>query len=75
LIHPSGNPSLKIKKVSGVVGGWVICLHEKLQIDPIKLFRFRPIHLVYFLHLDNKRKGMELFCAQKEAKKWKVKKT
>jgi hypothetical protein len=34
---------------------WVIWIHEKLQLDPLRLVRVRPIKLVHLLHLGNKR--------------------
>jgi hypothetical protein len=42
---------------SGVLGGWAVWIHEKLQIDPLRLVRVRPINLVHLLHLQNKRNG------------------
>jgi hypothetical protein len=48
---------LEDSKLSGVLGGWVIWIHEELQLDPFRLVRVRPIHLVHFLHLGNKRNG------------------
>jgi hypothetical protein len=41
-------------KISGVLGGWVVWIHEELQLDPLRLVRVRPIHLVHLLHLRNK---------------------
>jgi hypothetical protein len=32
-------------------------MHEKLQLDPLRLVRVRPINLVHLLHLGNKRNG------------------
>jgi hypothetical protein len=35
-------------KLSGVLGSssWVVWIHEKLQLDPLRLVRVRPINLV-----------------------------
>jgi hypothetical protein len=46
-------------KLSGVLGiqGWVVWIHEKIQLDPLRVVRVRPINLVYLLHLGNKRNG------------------
>jgi hypothetical protein len=33
----------------------VVLIHEKLQLDPLRLFRVRPINLVSLLHLGNER--------------------
>jgi hypothetical protein len=41
----------------GVVGSWIVWIHEKLQLDPLKLVRVRPINLVHLLQLGDKRKG------------------
>jgi hypothetical protein len=48
---------LEDSKLSGLFGGWYICIHEKLQLDTLRLVRIRPINLVHFLHLGNKRNG------------------
>jgi hypothetical protein len=44
-------------KLSGVLGiqGWVIWIHEKLQLDPLRLVCISPINLVHLVHLGNKR--------------------
>jgi hypothetical protein len=44
-------------KLSGVLGGWIVWIHEKHQLDPLRRFRVRPINLVHLLHLGNKRNG------------------
>jgi hypothetical protein len=43
-------------KLSVVLGSlsWVVCIHEKLQIDQLRLVRVSPINLVNILHLGNK---------------------
>jgi hypothetical protein len=55
------HPSLKIAKLSGVLGiqGWVVWIHEKLQLDPFRLVLIRFINLVHLLllHLGIKRNG------------------
>jgi hypothetical protein len=50
---------LEDSKLSGVLGAssWVIWIHEKLQLDPLRLVRIRPINLVHLLHLENKSNG------------------
>jgi hypothetical protein len=51
----------------GVLGAssWVVWIHEKLQLDPIRLVRVRTINLVHLLHLGNKRKWKgELLCTE-----------
>jgi hypothetical protein len=62
---------LEDSKLSGVLGAsiWFFWMHEKLQLDPIRLVRIRPINLVHLLHLGKKRNGRrgEGSCAQKEA--------
>jgi hypothetical protein len=47
---------LEDSKLLGVLGtsSWVVCIHEKLQLDPLRLVRIRPINLVHLLHLGNK---------------------
>jgi hypothetical protein len=65
-------------KLSGVLGtsGWVVWIHEKLQVDQLSLrrVRVRPINLVHFLHLGNK-KNVGGVRAQKETKQWRIWKT
>jgi hypothetical protein len=48
---------LEDRKLSGVLGTsiWVVWIHEKLQLDPLRRVRIRPISLVHLLHLGNKR--------------------
>jgi hypothetical protein len=36
---------------------WVVWIHEKLQLDPLRLVHVSPINLVHLLHLGNKRNG------------------
>jgi hypothetical protein len=50
---------LEYSKLSGVTGAssWVVWIHEKIQLVPLRLFRIRPINLVHLLHLGNKRNG------------------
>jgi hypothetical protein len=63
------------RKLLGVLGiqGCVVCIHEKLQIDPLRFVHIRPINLVHLLNLGNKRNGEGGFsCSQKEAKQWRI---
>jgi hypothetical protein len=48
---------LKDSKLLRVLGAssWVVWIHEKLQLDPLRLVCIRPINLVHLLHLGNKR--------------------
>jgi hypothetical protein len=48
---------LEYSKLSGVIGtsGWVVWIHEKFKLDPLRLVRIRPINFVHLLHLGNKR--------------------
>jgi hypothetical protein len=50
---------LEVSKLSGVLGAssWVFWIHEKLQLDPLRLVRIRPIKLVHILHIGNERNG------------------
>jgi hypothetical protein len=50
---------LEDSKLSGVLGAssWVVWIHEKLQLDPLRLVCVSPINLVHLLHLGNKRNG------------------
>jgi hypothetical protein len=50
---------LEDNKLSEVLGNssWVVCIHEKLQLDPLRLIRIRPSKIVHLLHLGNKRNG------------------
>jgi hypothetical protein len=52
---------LEDSKLLGVLGGWVIWIHEKLQLDPLRLVCVSPINLVHLLHLGNERNGGFLF--------------
>jgi hypothetical protein len=45
---------LEFRKLSGVLGGWVSWIHEKLQLDPLRHIYIKPINLVHILHLGNK---------------------
>jgi hypothetical protein len=63
--------------MSGVLGAstWVVWIHEKIQLDPLRLVRVRPINLVQLLHIGNKRHEVGGSQAQKEAKQrriWKI---
>jgi hypothetical protein len=70
---------LEDSKLSGVLGSssWIVWIHEKLQLDPLRLVRIRPINLVRLLHLGNKRNGVGGggSRAQKEAKQRRIWKT
>jgi hypothetical protein len=46
-------------KLSGVLGAssWVVWIHDKLQLDPLRLVHIRSINLFHLLHLGNKRNG------------------
>jgi hypothetical protein len=50
---------LEDRKLSGVLGiqGWVVWIHEELQLDPLRLVRVRPIKLDHLLHLGKKTNG------------------
>jgi hypothetical protein len=60
---------LEYSKLSRVLGvtSWVVWIHEKLQLDPLRLVHVRPINLVHLLHHGNKRNGEVL--AHKEGGK------
>jgi hypothetical protein len=66
---------LEDSKLSGVLGssGWIVWIHEELQVDPLRLVRISPINLVHLLHLGNK--GMGASCAQKESNQRQICKT
>jgi hypothetical protein len=65
---------LEDSKLSGVLGGWVVRIYKKLQLDPIRLVCVSPINLVHLLRLGNKREGGGS-CAQKEANQRRIWKT
>jgi hypothetical protein len=50
---------LEDSKLSVVLGAssWVVWIHEKIQLDQLRLVRVRPINLVHLLHLGNERNG------------------
>jgi hypothetical protein len=48
---------LEDNKVSGIIGGWIIWIHEEIQPDPIRLFRIRAIYIFNILHIENKSNG------------------
>jgi hypothetical protein len=50
---------LEDSKLSGILGAssWVVWIHEKLQLDPLRLVHIRPISFVHLLNLGNKRNG------------------
>jgi hypothetical protein len=53
---------LESSKLSGLLGGWVVWIHENLQLDPLRLVHISHINLVHLLHLGDKRNGWgELF--------------
>jgi hypothetical protein len=71
--HPL-NPALcrsilEDSKLSGVliVSYWVVWIHEKLQLDPLRLFRVSAINLFHLLHLGNKRNGGVLVHRRRQA--------
>jgi hypothetical protein len=66
---------LEDSKLSGVfrTSSWVVWIHEKLKLDPLRLVCVRPINLVHLLQLGNKRNGGSR--AQKEAKQRNIWKT
>jgi hypothetical protein len=68
---------LEDSKLLGVLGtsSWVVCIHEKLQLDPLRLVRIRPINLVHLFHLGNKGNWGGDSGAQKEAKQRRIWKT
>jgi hypothetical protein len=66
---------LEDRKLLGVLGdsSWFVWIHEKLQLDPLRLVRVRLINPVHLLHFGSKRNGGS--CTQKEAKQrwiWKT---
>jgi hypothetical protein len=47
LSNPLGIASiLEDSKLSRLVGRWIVWINEKLQLDPLRLIRIRPINLV-----------------------------
>jgi hypothetical protein len=54
---------LEESKLSGVLGAssWFVWIHEKFQLDPLRLFRIKPMNLVHLLHLGKERNGGFLF--------------
>jgi hypothetical protein len=48
---------LEDSKLSRVLVGWIVWIHEKLQLYPLRLVHVRPINLVRLLHLGNRRNG------------------
>jgi hypothetical protein len=50
---------LEDSKLSGVLGdsSWVVCIHDKLQLDPLRLVHVRPINLPIFFTLETKGMG------------------
>jgi hypothetical protein len=64
-------------KLSGVLVGWVVWIHEKLKLDLFRLVRIKLINLVYLLHPGNKRNwgGGGGSCVHKEAKQRRIRKT
>jgi hypothetical protein len=65
---------LEDSKLIGLFEGWVVWIHEELQLDPLRLVHVKPIKLVHLLHLGNKRNGGGS-CTQKEAKQRNIWKT
>jgi hypothetical protein len=45
---------LKDSKLSGVLvtSSWVVWIHEKIQLDPLRLVHIRPINLFHLLYLE-----------------------
>jgi hypothetical protein len=43
----------KLLRVLGI-SSWVVWIHEKLQLDPLRLVSVRPINLVHLLCLEKK---------------------
>jgi hypothetical protein len=50
---------LEDSKLSGVLGAsiWVVWIHEKLQLDPLRLVHVKPINIVHLLHFGKERNG------------------
>jgi hypothetical protein len=67
---------LEDSKLSGVLGAssWVVWIHEKLQLDPLRFVHIRRINLVH-LFFTLETKGMGGSCTQKEAKQRRIWKT
>jgi hypothetical protein len=67
---------LEESNLSEVFGGWIVWIHDNLQLDPLRLVCVRPINLVHLLlHLGNKRNEGRGSQTQKEAKQgwiWKT---
>jgi hypothetical protein len=57
---------LEYSKLSGVIGDWVILIHDKVQIDPLRLVCIKCIHLVHLLQFKNKRNGGGDFLAAED---------
>jgi hypothetical protein len=64
---------LEDSKQLAVLGasGWVVWIHEKFQLDPLRLVNIKPINFDYPLHLGNKR-NREVLAYKKEAKQWSI---
>jgi hypothetical protein len=54
LIYP-GWSKYSLYQGSTFVSGWVVWIHEELQLDALRLVRVRPINLFHLLHLENQR--------------------
>jgi hypothetical protein len=48
---------LEDSQLSGVLGGWVVWIHEALQYYSNRLVRVSSINLVHLVHLENERNG------------------
>jgi hypothetical protein len=48
-------PILGDSKLCGVLGDWVVWIHEEFQLDSLRIVRVKPINLVRLHHLGNKR--------------------
>jgi hypothetical protein len=55
-------------KVSGILGNWVVWIHEVLEFYQLSLVRVRPINLVHLLHLRNKWNRVEMFLCKELSK-------
>jgi hypothetical protein len=42
---------------ASILEDFKVWIHEKIQLDPLRLILVRPINLVHLLHLGNKKNG------------------
>jgi hypothetical protein len=62
LLDPLLWPSIiEDTQVLGVLGSWVVCIHEEIHLDQFCLVHIRPIYLVHLIHLGSKW-NVEIFA-------------